>query len=204
MTRAYAGVFAAVGWFSVVGQYVNTYAGSLAGTINYFSYFTILSNILVAATLTSAALALARESGIGRLLNKPAVATATALYITVTGLIYFFILSHLYQLEGWTLQFDRLLHYVMPPAYVVFWLAFVPKGTLDLRNVVWMLVVPLVYGAYTLARGPVAGWYPYPFIDAATLGYPRTFRNTGEFIIFFAFMGSIYVLIDRLIGRLRR
>ena len=201
MKRTYAAVFAAVGWFAVIGQYFNAYAGTPNG-FNYISFFTILSNILVALTLTSAALAPA--SAVGRFLNRPSIATATALYITVTGLVYYFLLADLYHLEGWTLQFDRLLHYVMPPAYVFFWLVFVPKGTLDLRHVPWMLVAPLAYGAYTLARGPLVDWYPYPFVDAATLGYPRTFRNIAEFLIFFAFMGSIYVLLDRLIGRFRR
>jgi hypothetical protein len=162
MSRLYAGVFAAVGWFAIVGQFFLT--PTSAG--NYFSYFTILSNVLVALTLTS--VALAPGSGI-----------------------------------GWTKQFDHILHYVVPPAYVLFWLAFVRKGTLHVGSIPWMLIAPLAYGVYTLARGPFVGWYPYPFIDVTDLGYPHVFRNIVEFVVFFGFVSSIYVLIDRLAGRLR-
>jgi hypothetical protein len=197
MSRIYAGVFAAVGWFAIVGQFLLT--PTSAG--NYFSYFTILSNVLVALTLTSAALT--PGSGIARFLGRPVVATSTAVYITVTGLVYYFLLAALYDLEGWTRQFDHMLHYVVPPAYVLFWLAFVRKGTLHVGSIPWMLIAPLAYGAYTLARGPIVGWYPYPFVDVTELGYPHVFRNIVEFVIFFAFVASIYVMIDRLVGRLR-
>jgi hypothetical protein len=196
--RYYAALVAAVAWFAVIGQYLN----STTTTGNYFSYFTILSNVLVALITTAAALG--PESAFGRFLNRPPVATATALYITVTGLVYFFILAPLYHLTGWVLFFDQVLHYVVPPAYVLFWLIFVPKGMLGLRNIAWMLIFPLAYGAYTLLRGPLVDWYPYPFIDATQLGYPKTLRNIGEFTLFFAFMGSIYVLVDHVLGHLRR
>ena len=33
------------------------------------------------------------------------------------------------------------------------------------------LTIPLVYGVYTLIRGPIADWYPYPFIDPRGQGY---------------------------------
>jgi hypothetical protein len=66
-----------------------------------------------------------------------------------------------------------------------------------------MLIAPLAYGVYTLARGPLVDWYPYPFIDVSKLGYPLAFRNIGEFVVYFAVGGSIFVLADRLIGRLR-
>ena len=31
--------------------------------------------------------------------------------------------------------------------------------------------------AYTLVRGAVWGWYPYPFVDAASHGYLRVAAN---------------------------
>jgi hypothetical protein len=202
MKRVYAAIFAALGWFAVIGQYFNAYFDVPGGIFNYVSFFTILSNILVATTLTS--VALAPDSAFGRFLARPAVASTTALYITVTGLVYYFLLAALYDLEGWTKHFDHILHYVVPPAYVLFWAIWIPKGTLSLRNVPAMLLPPLLYGVYTLLRGPLADWYPYPFIDAATLGYPHTFRNIAEFIVFFALMGSVYVLADHLIARIKR
>lgn len=197
LKRYLAAAIAAIGWYAIVGQY---FQSSSAG--NYFSYFTILSNVLVAVTTTL--VALAPDSAPGRFVQRPPVATSVALYITVTGIIYWLILAQLYDLEGWVLFFDRLLHYVIPPAFVLFWLLFIRKGTLDLRHLPGMLAAPIAYGAYTLLRGPLVNWYPYPFIDVNELGYPTTFRNIVEFTIFFAFVGSLYVLVDHALGRLRR
>jgi len=58
MARLYRAVFACVGWFAVALQYGVTLAenpDSSASelTLNFFSYFTILSNILVALALTT-------------------------------------------------------------------------------------------------------------------------------------------------------
>jgi hypothetical protein len=38
------------------------------------------------------------------------------------------------------------------------------------QGLVW-LIPPLVWIAYTMIRGPIAGWYPYPFLDPANGGY---------------------------------
>jgi len=202
VSRIYAGGFALVGWFAVVGQYFASHDASLSSTIDYLSYFTILSNILVATILTSAALA--PQSAIGRLLARPGVALAAAVYISVTGLTYFLILSSLYDLKGWVLFFDRLLHYVMPPAYVIFWLAFVPKGELRLSAAVWGLIPPIAYAVYTFVHGPWTGFYPYPFVDVPKIGVWHTARNVLEFVVFFYVMGIFYVALDRLIARLCR
>ncbi len=201
MARIYAGLFALVGWSAVIGQYFASHAGGLAATIDYFSYFTILSNILVAASLTAAALA--PRSALGRVLLRPQVATATAVYISVTGLTYFLILSSLYDLKGWVLFFDRLLHYVMPPAYALFWLLFVAKGRLRLANAAWALIPPLIYAAYTFVHGPWSGFYPYPFVDLPRIGLWHTLRNVLEFVVFFYVTGVIYVALDRLIAHWR-
>ncbi len=198
--RLYAGIFAAVGWFAIVGQYFATHADTVSSTVDYFSYFTILSNILVATTLTSAACP--QRSGVGRSLLKPSMLMATAVYISVTGITYFLILSSLYDLKGWVLFFDRLLHYVMPLAFFSFWLLFVPKGKLKLSVAVWVLFPPMVYAAYTFVHGPWTGFYPYPFVDEPKIGFWHTVRNVMEFVVFFYVMGIVYVALDRIIARI--
>ncbi len=201
MARIYAAVFAVVGWWAIIGQYVVTYAGT-PEAVHYLSFFTILSNILVAVTFSVAALM--PDSRVGRLLLAPPMATATALYITVTGLVYYFMLASLYDLSGWTKVYNSMLHYALPPAYVLFWLAFVQKGTLRFRHALWMLAAPIAYGFYTLARGAIVAWYPYPFIDAAELGYPRTFWNIGEFLVIFVVGALVFWLFDRVFARMRK
>jgi hypothetical protein len=200
MERLYAWTFALVGWFAVIGQYVVSDDHTLAGTVNYLSYFTILSNILVALTFTYASVA--PDSRTGRFLLRPTTTLATVVYITVTGLTYYSLLSSLYNLEGWTKHFDHLLHYIMPPGFVLFWLLFMPKGALHLRTVLWMMVPPLVYGAWTLLHGAFSGFYPYPFVDVTKFGYPRVFLHIIEFVFIFSFTGVAYVFVDRVIAYL--
>ncbi len=200
MGRFYAAAFAVVGWTAVVGQYFTGHAESISSTIDYFSYFTILSNVLVAATLTFAALAPRLPAG--RFLLRPAVLLATNVYITVTGVTYYLLLAKLYHLTGWVLFYDRLLHYVMPPAFVLFWLLFVPRGGIGLRSAAWVLLPPLVYAVYTFVRGPLTGFYPYPFVDLPKIGLGLAARNVVGFVVFFYVVAIVFVGIDRLRARL--
>ena len=61
------------------------------------------------------------------------------------------------------------------------------------------LVYPALYGAYTLIRGPVADWYPYPFIDVSVLGITRTLIHCIGLGV--AFLALAYLL--RALARLR-
>ena len=42
---------------------------------------------------------------------------------------------------------------------------------ISFRTALWWVVYPLTYAAYTLVRGPIVLWYPYPFLDPAQHGY---------------------------------
>ena len=50
-----------------------------------------------------------------------------------------------------------------------------PVGTVIL--VAWLIIAcifiifPVVYGVYSLIRGPIVDWYPYPFLDPRGSGY---------------------------------
>jgi hypothetical protein len=92
----------------------------------------------------------------------------------------------------------------MPPAYVISWLAFVPKGGLRLSAAAWALIPPIAYAAYTFVHGPWTGFYPYPFVDVPKIGVWHTARNVLEFVVFFYVMGIFFVALDRLIARFRR
>lgn len=59
------------------------------------------------------------------------------------------------------------------------WVGFAPKGGLTAADPPRWLLYPLAYFAYVLGRGAVDGWYPYFFIDVATLGYGRALANAA-------------------------
>lgn len=198
--RPYAGLAALVGWFAFVLQLVlmltaPAETSAAARLVNFFSYFTILSNLLVAAVLTASAL------GSRGVLARPAVLAAAALYIAIVGLLYFFLLRMVWDPQGWQWLADALLHYVMPLLYVVFWLVFAPKGKLRPAHLGWFLVFPLLFVGYSLARGSIVGWYPYYFIDAGQLGYGQVLLNAVMLTAVFLVGGAIVLVLDRWLGR---
>ena len=45
-------------------------------------------------------------------------------------------------------------------------------------RIAWLsLIFPICWLAFTLIRGAIAHWYPYPFIDVTQLGYGRAAVN---------------------------
>lgn len=136
---------------------------------NFFSFFTILSNVLAVVTLVVGGVALLRgRSGRGLSL----VRGAATLYMTITGLVYVTLLSGLEEaLQTQNPWVNTVLHYLMPVVMVVDWL--LDRGVDRFRWVdsLWWLIFPLVYLAYSLIRGPIVDWYPYPFLNPGPHGY---------------------------------
>ncbi len=201
--RLIALVLAVVGWFALVLQLYLTATTespfSVGGRIaNYFSFFTILSNILVASVLT--AVAADSRSGWSALLVRPRVMAAAALYIGVTGLVYFLILAALWNPQGWSLVADSLLHYVMPPLYLIFWAGFAPRGRLSPADIPAMLIFPVAYAAYSLARGPLVQWYPYPFLDLDQNSVGQIGLNIVLFLVGFSLFAAMLVAYDRIVA----
>jgi hypothetical protein len=204
--RVYAGMAAAVGWFGLILQLVLLLTGDSELSVgmrlvNFFSYFTIISNLLSAIVLTVAALG-GRGGAIG-FFARPGVIAGVAIYMTVTFIIYWTILSSLWAPEGWDYVANLVLHGIMPVLLVGHWLLFVGKGALTFRRVPWFLAFPVGYAIYTLIRGPVVDWYPYPFIDASALTTSELIVNIVAVTAGFLVLGVIYVLLDRWLARMR-
>jgi hypothetical protein len=172
-------------------------ADFLTGTVDFFSYFTILTNLLAAAAMLAPVLAPA--SGLGRFLDRPSVRTAIAGYIIIVGTVYFLLLRNIGHAEGWSLFLDQVLHYVLPPLFVIDWLVFVPKGKVAWRNGLACLGFPTVYILWTLGHGALTGWYPYPFVNVVKLGYAQTLANIAGLVTAFLVLDFVLVAIDRLI-----
>jgi len=199
--RLVAGVAAAAGFFGLALQLVliigaTTASGGTAvwAVFNFFCFFTILSNVIVAAMLARVAL--------GRAPAAPLLGAAT-LYIAVVGITYSVALRHIWDPQGWQLIADRVLHDVVPVLACLFWLVFVPKGRLSVRIIPSWLIFPIAYLGWSLARGAVDGWYPYYFIDAGKLGYAVMARNALVVTALFALVALVIVGFDRLLGQRR-
>ncbi len=141
------------------------------------------------------------ESSWGRFFLGAAPQTGIALYIAVVGATYSLMLRHLWNPHGAQKLADVLLHDVVPVLYLLFWLIFVPKAALRWKYAVWWLCYPVAYMAYTLARGLITRWYPYPFIDATEIGFPRALANGGFVLLVFFLLGLLAVSLGRWRGR---
>lgn len=163
--------------------------------INFFSYFTILSNLLVAKSLTSSLLL--PSSLLGNFFSKVSVQSSIAVYIFIVGLVYNLVLRSLWNPEGWQLLADNLLHVAVPLLYVLFWLIFTPKKVLRWKNIFPWLIFPAVYLVYSLLRGAATGWYPYPFINADKLGYGKTAVNSLLVLVAIIVVGTGVIAYNR-------
>ncbi|NDJ18875.1 Pr6Pr family membrane protein [Myxacorys almedinensis] len=205
-SRSYAAIVGTIGWLVLGLQLYLTTTLAIkngltlwVGIARYFGFFTVLTNILVALVLT---LPLLRpRSRWAQFCVQPSVRTATAVYIVIVGAAYFLLLRQLWNPEGWQLLADRGLHYFIPIAYVGFWVAFVPKAALRSRDLLGWLIYPLVYSIVALSRGAIFNWYPYPFLDAAKLGYPQVLVNVALLFVAFCVVGLLLIAIGRLLSR---
>ncbi|MFH9348773.1 Pr6Pr family membrane protein [Kitasatospora sp. NPDC017646] len=140
------------------------------GVVNFFSYFTNLSNL--AATVV---LAYGGWAGLtGRRAAPDAARGAVVLYLVVTGLVYGTLLAKYPALLviPWV---DDVFHRAMPLVVLADWVIDPPVGRVRPTVVLGWLVLPLVYLVYALTRGRAVDWYPYPFLDPARHGgYGRT------------------------------
>lgn len=174
-------------------------AARLRLVANYFSFFTILTNLLVALGLTFSLVA--PHSRLGRFVSRPVAASGTAVYIAIVGVTYSVLLRHLWNPQGAQKIADILLHDLVPVMYVGYWLVLVPRGALRWKDTLAWLLYPVAYFCYSLIRGAVTGWYPYPFIDAGKLGYSHVLANAAVLVCAFFAVALLAVAIDRWRGR---
>jgi hypothetical protein len=200
--RWLGGLLAALGWAALVtqmtisvGRAIDDGRGAIAGLVNYFSYFTILTNLLVAVTLTSQAAA--PGSRVARFLGRPGVLTAIAAYIAVVGVAYHVLLADLYHPTGIARVTDTVFHSVMPTLFLGYWWLAVPGGQLPRLGPPAWAAYPLAYFVYLLARGALTGVYPYPFADPSQLGYPRAMLNGLGILGSILFTGAVLTAAKR-------
>lgn len=197
---------ALTGWFSLGLQLClsirNARGNGVSVTesvINFFSYFTVLTNLLVALSLTS--ILLAPFSRLGDFFSKPSAQSAIAVYISVVGIVYTIALRNVWDPQGLQLIADRLLHDAVPVFYLIFWSVFTPKRTLKWESVLPWLIYPLIYLFYALIRGATTGWFSYYFLNFRESGWKKVFISIFMIMAAFIALSLVLILINRLPGK---
>ncbi|MBF6212701.1 Pr6Pr family membrane protein [Nocardia puris] len=184
------GVVALV-WIPVRNLDVETFS-----TANYFSYFTIQSNVVGVVVLL-----------IGGLRDPLAqrwqvIRGAATLYLMITGVVYAVLLADIDVMltDKWI---NDILHRVLPIVLVLDWLAAPAALAITGKLIGGWLIYPVVYGAYTLIRGPIVDWYPYPFIDPREQGYVSLTIGLIVLTGVFALLAVAVAAVGNLAGRWR-
>jgi hypothetical protein len=203
---------------AVVTQLVVSVTGAVqrgwnVGTIvtNFFSYFTILSNV-VAAVILLWAVVWFWLRGRDTPVEPPSLAVALACattYMIITGIVYNTLLRNLNVTSGteaipWT---NNAMHVIGPILLLADLFLGARRRALPWRSVWVIIAVPIVWTIYTMIRGPlttnpatgVAYWYPYPFLNpnAQAEGYVGVLGWIAVISAMFIAVGFLVVWIGR-------
>ncbi|KQR48577.1 hypothetical protein ASF87_06790 [Microbacterium sp. Leaf161] len=152
------------------GQHLPTVAA------NFFSFFTILSNLLAAIVLIVAAIWALRHRRDTEL--EPTwlavLLVCVSTYMIVTGIVYNTLLRGVELPQGSTVPWSNEVLHVVFPLFLLADLLFAPRRrALRWRTVAIAALFPIVWVVYTMIRAnfiiaPATGetwWYPYPFLN---------------------------------------
>lgn len=165
--------------------------------LDWSTYFTILSNVVVAVVLTVLTTRPAlfqRSDRVGTLWRT--LRLDSVLMIVVTGIVYNLLLATGGK-QGWDLLSNTMLHVIVPLLTPIIWIIAGPRGLISWRIVGLSLVLPLLWATYALIRGQAIGAYPYPFLDVATNGLASVLAFIGAIVIFAVLLDLILWAIDR-------
>lgn len=152
---------------AVVATTFDTASRTAINPFNFFGYFTIQSNIILAVIYVISSLS--ANSARPRLELARACATS---YIVVVGVVYALLLAPLGAAGGVPLPWaNAVLHIIIPVYAVIDWLFVGDRSAVAFRLLWVSLVYPLLWCGVVLVRGAIDGWVPYPFLDPAN-GYP--------------------------------
>jgi hypothetical protein len=196
-----AACIATIAWLALAAQTDITVHRMLARGLSVFdgierlsSYLTNLTAFAVALSF-SCVVALGR-SPLGRFFRKPPVVTAVVVYIVFVGLAYNLLLRHIWTQSGYRAVLNECLHTVLPVLSVIYWVLFVPRFHLTLRQCLLWLVYPLSYLCITLWRGSTSDFYPYPFINVGELGYPHVLLNASLLVLAFITLMGVFIALN--------
>ncbi|WP_426065059.1 Pr6Pr family membrane protein [Flavobacterium sp. DSP2-3-1] len=194
---------AAVTWFAILVQLyliiLNRVESVPETIIRFFSFYTILTNILVAFCFT--VLLVKPNSRSGIFFSQASILNAITIYIFVVGLLYNLILRQIWSPVGLQRLADELLHVVIPLLFILYWYLFAPKDGLRWKNAFPWLLYPFVYAVFVLFRGALSGFYPYPFVDANILGLKKVLLNSVGLFIGFFLISLLFIAIAKAMSK---
>ena len=137
------------------------------GLVNFFSYFTTLSNLFASFVFIWGTIRILR--GAPNSARWEAIRGASVVYMAFVGIVFNTLLAGA-DLGGLLPWVNVVHHMLMPLVVVIDWMLLPPKVRLSLRTALLWVIVPVVYTAYSVIRGALVGFYCYPFFNPAAVG----------------------------------
>lgn len=174
-------------------------AGLFGRVVDSLSYFTNLSNLIVAIVLTM----LARNPERGGPIWHAARMDSLVM-ISITGLIYAIVLAPDAQVEGLDIIVNAIKHYIVPVMTVFLWLLTGPRRQVTFASVFTALVIPITWAGYTLIRGAFIQAYPYGFLNVIANGLSAVLVNIAGVAALGIVLGLLFWAFDRLLSLRQR
>ena len=153
---------------SVYWQVTDRMMHNLFRPTEYFAYFTITSSLLTAVVLTLSAIQIFRGVAETKLMSLSRLTMAVSMVIV--GVIYNALLR-----GGdpdprdvgyaWPQFPNEVLHTYVPILIFIEWMLTRTTIALKINQAFWVLIYPLAWLTFSIARGLIQGWWPYWFID---------------------------------------
>jgi hypothetical protein len=188
--------FALLGFSSIITEIAVLNDRGKFNPANFFSYFTIEANIIVVAVLMASAL-FVRQGKSGSWMTF--LRGASTFFITTVLVVFVFLLANIKNAEFTAVPWDNtVLHYIIPIVVLVDWLIDPPKVRIPYRRAFLWLLLPITYVTYSLIRGAITGWYPYPFLDPSADGYAHVAVSIAPLLAFGAAMVWLLLRVPKI------
>lgn len=169
LTRRVFAIFrvalALVVFVSVAYQIIDRVSNNVFAPGEYFAYFTIQSMLMCVVVLAVGGHLAWRTARDTRLFTVTRVSVLA--YAVIACLVYNALLRDLPSTPGyvWPVWPNEVLHVWAPILLVLDWIFAPGRHVLRLRAAFWALLYPILWLAFTMIRGALTGWWPYPFLD---------------------------------------
>ena len=196
---AFRVLFAGLTVVAIVVQLASLAAKGTLNPVNYFSYFTIDSNLIAIGVLVAAALNRDRAS-------TPwvdLVRGGAVVYMSITGIVFTLLLSNT-DVDTAIPWVNSVVHELMPLVMLADWLITPPAARLRMRQGLLWLSFPLVWIVYTIIRGAIVNLYPYPFLNPANGGYAGVAVYCVAILLAMLVVSALVVVLANAAGSGRR
>jgi hypothetical protein len=168
---------------------------SIGRLIYYYSFFTVLSNLMLALSCFW----LAINPNCHRYSFKVIRLNGLA-GVMITTIVYNLVLRSIHTPPPNVLLkiANESLHVIIPVLGLLSWFIFGPFRRINLKVIMGASLSMIGYGVYIFIRGYYTNLYPYPFINVVKIGYSQALFAVSKFFLLFLGIAFLCWLIDYL------